>query len=203
MERTQVERRLKWPTSRSLEQLMKEVPILNTKLKRNVQGDRLKSKAKETAGYSRRDRGHRPGKPGSTEAAKEARAGRPVAQVLRRASRRGHGANAGIHAGDPKATRQAWPSWPRVATIATPYSTRKRRRTRTSERRRGQAGNVRPQRRHGRRRWAWGGQIWVLPFLIPNPFPSPSIDGGAGRSVDRRRTLHFCPGLPKNKRIAA
>ena len=43
---------MKWTKVASLEQLMKQVPLVNTKLKRNVKGARLKSKAKETAGLS-------------------------------------------------------------------------------------------------------------------------------------------------------
>ena len=54
----------------SLAQLMKEVPILNTRLKRNVQGERLKSEAKETAGSSAVIAAIAVGSISSTEAAK-------------------------------------------------------------------------------------------------------------------------------------
>lgn len=43
---------LKWEKVASLEQLMKAVPLINTRLKRNVAGTRFQSRAKETAGYS-------------------------------------------------------------------------------------------------------------------------------------------------------
>jgi hypothetical protein len=43
---------LKWEKVASLPDLMKQVPNINTKLKRNIQGAKFKSKAKETAGYT-------------------------------------------------------------------------------------------------------------------------------------------------------
>ena len=54
----------------SLVQLMKEVPIINTRLKRNIQGERLTAKAKETAGYRAVLAAIAQGSDGSTEAAK-------------------------------------------------------------------------------------------------------------------------------------
>jgi hypothetical protein len=43
---------LKWEKVASLPELMKQVPIINTKLKRNIKGDKFKSKAKDTEGYT-------------------------------------------------------------------------------------------------------------------------------------------------------
>ncbi|MBU4272513.1 MAG: cytochrome c [Planctomycetes bacterium] len=43
---------LKWGRAASLPELMKQVPLVNTKLKRHVKGERFKSKAKLTAGYT-------------------------------------------------------------------------------------------------------------------------------------------------------
>jgi hypothetical protein len=43
---------LKWEKVASLPDLMKQVPNINTKLKRNIKGAKFKSKAKETAGYT-------------------------------------------------------------------------------------------------------------------------------------------------------
>jgi hypothetical protein len=43
---------LKWEKVASLPELMKQVPTVNTKLKRNLKGERFKRKIKESAGYS-------------------------------------------------------------------------------------------------------------------------------------------------------
>ena len=43
---------LKWEKVASLPDLMKQVPNINTKLKRNVKGPKFKTKAKDTAGYT-------------------------------------------------------------------------------------------------------------------------------------------------------
>jgi hypothetical protein len=43
---------LKWEKAASLEQLMKQVPLVNTKLKRFLKGPRFIKSAKETAGYT-------------------------------------------------------------------------------------------------------------------------------------------------------
>lgn len=43
---------LQWGRTASLPELMKQVPLVNTKLKRYVKGKRFKSKAKYTTGYS-------------------------------------------------------------------------------------------------------------------------------------------------------
>ncbi len=43
---------LKWVKSASLDDLMKQVPLINSRLKRNLKGDKLKSKAKDNAGDS-------------------------------------------------------------------------------------------------------------------------------------------------------
>jgi len=43
---------LKWEKSATLEQLMKQVPLINTKMKRYLKGSRFKKNAKDTAGYS-------------------------------------------------------------------------------------------------------------------------------------------------------
>ncbi|MGW8257141.1 MAG: hypothetical protein ACWGMZ_06630 [Thermoguttaceae bacterium] len=43
---------LKWAKVASLPELMKQVPNINTKLKRSLRGKKFKSKAKETAGYT-------------------------------------------------------------------------------------------------------------------------------------------------------
>ena len=43
---------LKWEKVASLSDLMKQVPNINTKLKRNIKGAKFKTKAKDTAGYT-------------------------------------------------------------------------------------------------------------------------------------------------------
>lgn len=43
---------LRWGRAASLPELMKQVPLINTKLKRYVKGDKFKSKARLTAGYT-------------------------------------------------------------------------------------------------------------------------------------------------------
>ncbi len=43
---------LKWEKKAALDQLMKQVPMINTKMKRYLKGSRFKSNAKDTAGYS-------------------------------------------------------------------------------------------------------------------------------------------------------
>jgi hypothetical protein len=43
---------LKWEKVASIDQLMKQVPLINTKMKKYVQGSRLKSKAKDSEGLS-------------------------------------------------------------------------------------------------------------------------------------------------------
>jgi len=43
---------LKWEKAASLPALMKQVPTVNTKLKRYIKGTRFESKAQDTAGYS-------------------------------------------------------------------------------------------------------------------------------------------------------
>ena len=43
---------LKWEKVASLPDLMKQVPNINTKLKRNIKGSKFKTKTKETAGYT-------------------------------------------------------------------------------------------------------------------------------------------------------
>ena len=43
---------LKWGKIASLPELMKQVPLINTKLKRYAKGSKFKSKAKDTAGYT-------------------------------------------------------------------------------------------------------------------------------------------------------
>jgi hypothetical protein len=43
---------LKWQKVAALPELMKQVPLINTRLKRYVKGEKFKSKAKDTAGYT-------------------------------------------------------------------------------------------------------------------------------------------------------
>ncbi|MCE5266543.1 MAG: hypothetical protein LLG00_01475 [Planctomycetaceae bacterium] len=47
-----VESELKWQKVASLPELMKQVPLVNTKLKRNLKPDKFQKKAKDTAGYT-------------------------------------------------------------------------------------------------------------------------------------------------------
>jgi hypothetical protein len=107
--KTKAEGELKWGKVASLEQLMKEVPVINTKLKRNVKGPRLKSKAKDTAGYSAVIAAIAQGSMSSTEEAK-ATTPEQIAQWYDFAARLRTAAasvNEGIHAGDAKATSAA------------------------------------------------------------------------------------------------
>jgi hypothetical protein len=50
--KAQAQTDLKWEKVASLPDLMKQVPNINTKLKRNLKGKKFKSKAKDTAGYT-------------------------------------------------------------------------------------------------------------------------------------------------------
>ncbi len=50
--KAKTEATLKWEKVASLPELMKQVPIINTKLKRNIKGAKFKSKAKDTEGYT-------------------------------------------------------------------------------------------------------------------------------------------------------
>ena len=43
---------LKWEKVAALPELMKEVPLVNTKLKRYIKPEKFKKKAKDTAGYT-------------------------------------------------------------------------------------------------------------------------------------------------------
>jgi hypothetical protein len=43
---------LKWEKVASLPELMKQVPVINSKLKLNIKGSKFESKAKDTAGYT-------------------------------------------------------------------------------------------------------------------------------------------------------
>ncbi len=97
---------LKWTKVASLEQLMKQVPLVNTKLKRYVKGPRLRSKAKETAGLSAVIAVIAQGSLANTE---EAKATTPelVAQWQKFSNELRDAAaavNLGIHAGNRKAT---------------------------------------------------------------------------------------------------
>lgn len=49
---SQAQPNLKWEKVASLPDLMKQVPNINTKLKRNIKGTKFKSKAKDTAAYT-------------------------------------------------------------------------------------------------------------------------------------------------------
>ena len=101
---------LKWTKVASLEQLMKQVPLVNTKLKRNVKGAATEVEGQGDGRPVRRDRGDRPGKPGQHRGGEgdDARVGRPVAEVLQARLRDAAAAvNAGIHAGNRKATDKA------------------------------------------------------------------------------------------------
>jgi hypothetical protein len=91
----------------SLPQLMKEVPILSTKLKRNVQGDRLKSKAKETAGASAVLAAIAMASAKKIEMAKTPAEVDKWCKLCADFGRVARAANAGIHAGDAKATAAA------------------------------------------------------------------------------------------------
>jgi hypothetical protein len=98
---------LKWTKVASLEQLMKQVPLVNTKLKRNVRGPRLRAKAKETAGYSAVIAAIAQGSLANTQ---EAKTPEQVAQWYAFSSelRETAGAvNAAIHGGDEAATDAA------------------------------------------------------------------------------------------------
>ncbi len=50
--KVEAQSKLKWEKVAALPDLMKQVPNINTKLKRNVKGAKFKSKAKDTAGYT-------------------------------------------------------------------------------------------------------------------------------------------------------
>ena len=100
---------MKWTKVASLEQLMKQVPLVNTKLKQNVKGTRLKSKAKETAGLSAVIAVIAQGSLANTAEAKATTPElvaqwRKFSEQLRDAAA---AVNKGIHAGNRKATDKA------------------------------------------------------------------------------------------------
>jgi cytochrome c556 len=100
---------LKWARVASLQQLMKQVPSINTKLKRNVKGGRFESQAKKTAGYSAVIAVIAQGSLPNTEEAKaktpeQVRQWYAFSVELRDAAA---AVNAGIHAQDQQATAAA------------------------------------------------------------------------------------------------
>ena len=98
---------LKWGRAASLPELMKQVPSINTKLKRYVKGERFKSKAKLTVGYTAVIAAIAQGSMADTSEAKNAEQARQWHEFSV-AMRDSAGAlNAAIHEGDEPAAAKA------------------------------------------------------------------------------------------------
>jgi hypothetical protein len=98
---------LKWEKVASLPDLMKQVPNINTKLKRNVKGAKFKTKAKDTAGYTAAIAAIAQGSMADTGAAKnpnEIKQWYGFSAQMRDAA---GAANAAIHSGNEPAAAEA------------------------------------------------------------------------------------------------
>ncbi|HEY4759216.1 MAG TPA: hypothetical protein VIH42_01415 [Thermoguttaceae bacterium] len=103
----QAQAELKWEKVASLPDLMKQVPNINTKLKRNIKGAKFKSKAKITSGYTAAIAAIALGSIADTEKAKnpdEVKQWYGFSIQMRDAAGE---ANAAIHAGDELAAAAA------------------------------------------------------------------------------------------------
>ncbi len=99
--------KLKWEKVASLPDLMKQVPNINTKLKRNIKGAKFKTKAAETAGYTAAIAAIAQGSMADTSAAKnpqEINEWYRFSAAMRDAA---GAANAAIHAGNEPAATEA------------------------------------------------------------------------------------------------
>jgi hypothetical protein len=94
---------LKWEKVAALPELMKQVPVVNTKLKMNLKGDKFKKKAKDTAGYSAVLAVIAQGAMADTSAAKGADQVKQWYDFSAKARDHAGALNAAIHAGDAKA----------------------------------------------------------------------------------------------------
>ena len=96
---------MKWEKVASLPELMKQVPVINTRLKMNLKGDKFKKKAKDTAGYTAvlaaiaQGDGRHVGRQGR-------RSGEAVVQVLGAMRDHAGAVNAAIHKGDEPAAAE-------------------------------------------------------------------------------------------------
>jgi hypothetical protein len=101
--RAKADIQLKWEKEASLPELMKEVPLINTKLKRYVKPEKFKSKAKETAGYTASIGAIAQGSIADTSATKGPEQVKQWEKFM--ATMRGHAGalNAAIHKGDATA----------------------------------------------------------------------------------------------------
>ncbi len=98
---------LKWEKVASLPDLMKQVPNINTKLKRNIKGAKFKSKAKETAGYTAVIAAIAQGSMADTSAAKKPQEMKQWYGFSAEMRDAAGAANAAIHAGDEPAAAEA------------------------------------------------------------------------------------------------
>jgi hypothetical protein len=103
----QVQDKLKWEKVASLPDLMKQVPNINTNLKRNVKGKKFKTKARLTAGYTAAIAAIGQGSIPDISKAKNADEVRQWYQYMIQMRDAAGAANAAIHAGDEPATAAA------------------------------------------------------------------------------------------------
>jgi hypothetical protein len=98
---------LKWEKVASLPDLMKQVPNINTKLKRNIKGAKFKSKSKDTAGYTAAIAAIAQGSMADAGAAKNPQEINEWYQFSAQMRDAAGAANAAIHAGNEPAAAEA------------------------------------------------------------------------------------------------
>ncbi len=98
---------LKWEKVASLPDLMKQVPNINTKLKRNIKGAKFKTKAKETAGYTAAIAAIAQGSMADASAAKNPQEIKQWYGFSAQMRDSAGAANAAIHAGNEPAAAEA------------------------------------------------------------------------------------------------
>jgi hypothetical protein len=98
---------LKWEKTASLPELMKQVPNINTKLKRNIKGAKFKSKAAETAGYTAAIAAIAQGSMADASAAKNPQEINKWYEFSAAMRDSAGAANAAIHAGNEPAAAEA------------------------------------------------------------------------------------------------
>ncbi|MEN6558092.1 MAG: hypothetical protein ABFC54_07925 [Thermoguttaceae bacterium] len=105
--KVQVAGELRWEKVASLPELMKQVPLIHTRLKANLKGNKFCKKAAETAGYTAVLAAIAQGTMADTSAAKNAEQEKQWRQFSINARQCAAAVNAAIHRADPKAADEA------------------------------------------------------------------------------------------------
>ncbi|MEN6405171.1 MAG: hypothetical protein ABFC77_01745 [Thermoguttaceae bacterium] len=98
---------LRWEKVASLPELMKQVPLVHTRLKAKIKGNKFRTKAAETAGYTAVLAAIAQGTMADTSAAKNAAQEKQWRQFSANARDAAAAVNAAIHRADPKAADAA------------------------------------------------------------------------------------------------